>query len=170
MTPPDPTRMVDVLPATCPIKTEVAALAIPGMLWCSASQKRVNPHPSACCARSTVFRYASAIVPPVRTAARSRIENRGIYLRMFGVRSEERRVGKECRCGESAKQAEDGIRDIGVTGVQTCALPICGACNSRHVMVFGQPEARESPSVRVLREVDCIPIRFRNRSTCADSC
>src|SRR3712207_393083 len=23
-------------------------------------------------------------------------------------------------------QAEDGIRDIGVTGVQTCALPICG--------------------------------------------
>src|SRR5947209_12150445 len=24
-------------------------------------------------------------------------------------------------------QAEDGIRDIGVTGVQTCALPICGA-------------------------------------------
>src|SRR3712207_9339160 len=25
-------------------------------------------------------------------------------------------------------QAEDGIRDIGVTGVQTCALPISGAC------------------------------------------
>src|SRR3712207_9460424 len=24
-------------------------------------------------------------------------------------------------------QAEDGIRDIGVTGVQTCALPICRA-------------------------------------------
>src|SRR3712207_7982930 len=24
-------------------------------------------------------------------------------------------------------QAEDGIRDIGVTGVQTCALPICVA-------------------------------------------
>ena len=24
-------------------------------------------------------------------------------------------------------QAEDGIRDIGVTGVQTCALPICQA-------------------------------------------
>ena len=22
-------------------------------------------------------------------------------------------------------QAEDGIRDIGMTGVQTCALPIC---------------------------------------------
>src|SRR5438445_4104007 len=25
-------------------------------------------------------------------------------------------------------QAEDGIRDIGVTGVQTCALPIFGVC------------------------------------------
>src|SRR3712207_9572405 len=25
-------------------------------------------------------------------------------------------------------QAEDGIRDIGVTGVQTCALPILGIC------------------------------------------
>src|SRR3712207_8901972 len=24
-------------------------------------------------------------------------------------------------------QAEDGIRDIGVTGVQTCALPICAS-------------------------------------------
>src|SRR3712207_7457264 len=28
-------------------------------------------------------------------------------------------------------QAEDGIRDIGVTGVQTCALPICVP---RHVL------------------------------------
>src|SRR5205823_2260903 len=39
-------------------------------------------------------------------------------------RSEERRVGKECRGRESAYQAEDGIRDKLVTGVQTCALPI----------------------------------------------
>src|SRR3712207_7558469 len=27
-------------------------------------------------------------------------------------------------------QAEDGIRDIGVTGVQTCALPICSMPNA----------------------------------------
>src|SRR3712207_8368583 len=27
-------------------------------------------------------------------------------------------------------QAEDGIRDIGVTGVQTCALPISARCRS----------------------------------------
>src|SRR5690606_41033786 len=26
-------------------------------------------------------------------------------------------------------QAEDGIRDFHVTGVQTCALPICGPCD-----------------------------------------
>src|SRR5690348_10897781 len=39
-------------------------------------------------------------------------------------RSEERRVGKECRSQWSQDQAEDGIRDGRVTGVQTCALPI----------------------------------------------
>jgi hypothetical protein len=40
MTPPAPTRMVFVPAATWPMTTEVAALAMPGMLWCSASQKR----------------------------------------------------------------------------------------------------------------------------------
>src|SRR5947207_967316 len=39
-------------------------------------------------------------------------------------RSEERRVGKECRSTWASAQAEDGIRDHCVTGVQTCALPI----------------------------------------------
>src|SRR5687767_6726555 len=47
-------------------------------------------------------------------------------------RSEERRVGKECRSGWWAEDAEDGIRDKLVTGVQTCALPIsCPAINKR---------------------------------------
>src|SRR3712207_7748461 len=32
-------------------------------------------------------------------------------------------------------QAEDGIRDIGVTGVQTCALPISGALLEGHHLV-----------------------------------
>jgi hypothetical protein len=32
MTPPAPTRMVDVPPATKPMTTDVAALATPGML------------------------------------------------------------------------------------------------------------------------------------------
>src|SRR3712207_9453431 len=35
-------------------------------------------------------------------------------------------------------QAEDGIRDIGVTGVQTCALPISGGAAGR-----GRRRARE---------------------------
>src|SRR5690554_1256971 len=43
------------------------------------------------------------------------------------ARSEERRVGKEWRCRRRrwCFQAEDGIRAADVTGVQTCALPIC---------------------------------------------
>src|SRR5690606_22982598 len=40
------------------------------------------------------------------------------------IRSEERRVGKERGARRSQRQAEDGIRDFHVTGVQTCALPI----------------------------------------------
>src|SRR5947209_5913288 len=63
------------------------------------------------------------------------------------LRSEERRVGKECRYRWSLDQAEDGIRDIGVTGVQTCALPIlvetsCGLlrretfCHERRVISY----------------------------------
>ena len=38
MMPPAPTRMALVPAATWPITTDVAALAMPTMLWCSASQ------------------------------------------------------------------------------------------------------------------------------------
>jgi hypothetical protein len=38
ITPPDPTRIVRVPPAMCPTSTAVAELAMPAMLWCSASQ------------------------------------------------------------------------------------------------------------------------------------
>src|SRR5256884_1791436 len=34
-------------------------------------------------------------------------------------------------------QAEEGIRDVAVTGVQTCALPILGAAQPLQDMVFG---------------------------------
>src|SRR3712207_9488157 len=52
-------------------------------------------------------------------------------------------------------QAEDGIRDIGVTGVQTCALPICAArrdvaVEEEHAAVVGG-ERRER--LAVLRRV-----------------
>src|SRR5699024_1177974 len=57
----------------------------------------------------------------------------GLSILIFGIllllityiRSEERRVGKDwwSLFGQDV-QAEDGIRDRNVTGVQTCALPI----------------------------------------------
>src|SRR5437868_15410023 len=33
-------------------------------------------------------------------------------------------------------QAEDGIRDRNVTGVQTCALPICPPCRSASLVLW----------------------------------
>src|SRR5438445_2403798 len=38
-------------------------------------------------------------------------------------------------------QAEDGIRDIGVTGVQTCALPIWRGLHFRHSIGQNLPNA-----------------------------
>ena len=40
ITPPDPILSVDVAPARWAITTGGAALAMPGMLWCSATQWR----------------------------------------------------------------------------------------------------------------------------------
>jgi hypothetical protein len=57
--------------------TAVAALAIPGMLWCSATQYRRYPHASACCARSRVLDSAVAASPPSVISERSRTE-RGV--------------------------------------------------------------------------------------------
>src|SRR2546429_5408979 len=48
-------------------------------------------------------------------------------------------------------QAEDGIRDVAVTGVQTCALPICsnvsGANGADPVNIFGSPAWTSSRSI-----------------------
>ncbi len=41
ITPPEPTRMRSVLAAMCAISTSGAVDATDGMLWCSATQKRV---------------------------------------------------------------------------------------------------------------------------------
>src|SRR3712207_7015350 len=40
-------------------------------------------------------------------------------------------------------QAEDGIRDIGVTGVQTCALPIFQILDDLHLILRDQVLRRE---------------------------
>src|SRR3712207_1457887 len=63
-------------------------------------------------------------------------------LRCLRVVSQPRR-----RAGNIARslvffQAEDGIRDIGVTGVQTCALPICldvDLCRAIAAAIFNDP-------------------------------
>src|SRR5438046_1674486 len=63
-------------------------------------------------------------------------------------RSEERRVGKEWRAQEGTAQAEDGIRDWSVTGVQTCALPISppigAAPDSRWIRSIMRPSSNAS--------------------------
>src|SRR5258707_15889173 len=43
-------------------------------------------------------------------------------------------------------QAEDGIRDIGVTGVQTCALPICSRESSPRTAACPASQIRSSPA------------------------
>src|SRR5258707_2983862 len=63
-------------------------------------------------------------------------------------------------------QAEDGIRDIGVTGVQTCALPICehtGECQAyRDRLLRAEPVRRpaaeqpENGAVEARKGDDCI--------------
>src|SRR6185437_2126531 len=75
MIPPAPTRMLDVAAATWAMAIDVAALAMPGMLWCSASQKRRYPQRSACRARSTELRSAWAASLPSTIGARSRTDS-----------------------------------------------------------------------------------------------
>src|SRR2546430_16088222 len=60
------------------------------------------------------------------------------------------------RCSYFFFQAEDGIRDLTVTGVQTCALPICRPSDrqSRYAIssatrVGGLYRARLSPITRI---------------------
>src|SRR3712207_9488653 len=59
-------------------------------------------------------------------------------------------------------QAEDGIRDIGVTGVQTCALPICG---SRSRLPHRALDRRLSPSAFAGASdgISCVPPRLHRR-------
>src|SRR3989449_8301581 len=54
-------------------------------------------------------------------------------------------------------QAEDGIRDVAVTGVQTCALPIF-----RH---NSEPRGRRSRSIPRMRMVEPAQILFFPRAT-----
>src|SRR6266498_894842 len=49
-------------------------------------------------------------------------------------------------------QAEDGIRDADVTGVQTCALPICSVAGPRMALLFREiSQGRVKVSLRSSR-------------------
>src|SRR2546429_2634212 len=60
-------------------------------------------------------------------------------------------------------QAEDGIRDVAVTGVQTCALPICVALADADV-----EDLTPCPPLRVAERgndrTPCPPLRIAERS------
>src|SRR2546429_2158507 len=58
-------------------------------------------------------------------------------------------------------QAEDGIRDVAVTGVQTCALPISELIDEIAPLTIGQATPGGSPFVisEVLLVHDCGPDR-----------
>src|SRR2546422_11676764 len=51
-------------------------------------------------------------------------------------------------------QAEDGIRDVAVTGVQTCALPI----SFRSFRLDGEPLMAPNATEAVPQQQDCFPL------------
>src|SRR3989475_5045009 len=58
-------------------------------------------------------------------------------------------------------QAEDGIRDLTVTGVQTCALPI-----SEELVVYsGRKEVAVKPIVEAFQKKTGIPVKFKTGTT-----
>ena len=84
MTPPEPSRIVEVTCVSAAISTSGAALQRCAIEWCSATQKRLNPSRSAAFATSMVSRTPSAWVPPSGLIERSRIESGTMDADMAG--------------------------------------------------------------------------------------
>src|SRR5437762_12963804 len=64
-------------------------------------------------------------------------------------------------------QAEDGIRDTSVTGVQTCALPILYSANNRRTVSVRKPMSRGGGMARALKRFsDCSPSTGRSGASC----
>jgi hypothetical protein len=143
MIPPDPTRIVDVPPATWAMTTDVAALAIPGMEWCSATQNRLNTSRSACRARSSVLWNDSAAVPPWRIGERSRTEN-GIsdsgFMAFLGARSRPKEIPPiPCRVTPSGRRPPTrpaiGISRLARGHNRPCALAWIALCWRRRCLM-----------------------------------
>ena len=80
MTPPDPIRMVEVDAARWAARTAGAALATPGIPWCSATQTRESPAASATWAMRVASTRAWAGVAPAMTVASSCSDRATIVL------------------------------------------------------------------------------------------
>src|SRR5256885_4233967 len=63
-------------------------------------------------------------------------------------------------------QAEDGIRDYKVTGVQTCALPIFDACCAK----IRCPEGNPASSATVFSDLASCAAKLPRYSGCVSSC
>ena len=55
-------------------------------------------------------------------------------------------------------QAEDGIRDVAVTGVQTCALPICSCYTEEKEIAFLLKD-----NERLVKEVEAVSVIQKNK-------
>src|SRR5947209_13759326 len=104
-----------------------------GMLWCSATQYRVNPSRSAVCARRTVAASASAVVWSVRTGTRSRTESRMRWStpparRTFpaGNRRHPLRRHKDVVQHHGGQLAGEGVLLTGVVATQQHNLAVGG--------------------------------------------
>src|SRR5699024_11875028 len=66
-------------------------------------------------------------------------------------------------------QAEDGIRDRNVTGVQTCALPICGRATERKRSCEEHDSATRPQTVTAAQTGMSIPNIFHSSSVVEQS-
>src|SRR3712207_9564213 len=62
-------------------------------------------------------------------------------------------------------QAEDGIRDIGVTGVQTCALPILAHGNLALVYFFSGKAREAAREARQATQLNAQSVAARDRKS-----
>src|SRR2546426_4993014 len=91
----------------------------------------IYPVPSVASGRSELFYLAES-------DSEVSHENSCCGVRKSGLRDSARPSGIDC----FFFQAEDGIRDYKVTGVQTCALPICLSWRLASVLQSAAPRRR----------------------------